>query len=792
MMARAARAAMGLLALSLLWGCAARWRDTDLPWSATGAERLAVFATVYLALAGLAWRIAPRRWTAVLSVCGLAYAAWWVGPVAVGATLLFALAAYLAGRRLTGRDDLLAWIVGVGFYSWVAGLLAFLPVNRPWLHAALHLLPVLADWREAGRLFRRLTAPAHAGPGWLHAAFGFVLLAHLLVALKPEAGPDALAMHLVVPATVAWRGLWPFDVREFLWAVMPMGANWTFTTVYLTGGESACRLLNFGFFLALLAQTAATAARLANPRQAALATLLLATTPLTQLVTGSLYVENYWALMLLGMIEAGWRAREGGDWRIFAWLTGCALAAKTGSLPLVPAALAMFAPPRRAWVSVAAWCTVAGGVPYLNAWWRTGNPVFPFANSLFRSPLFDPRPLADARFTEGLSWDTLYRLTFSTSSYFEGSDGAFGFHWLVLVMPAAVGWAAAIRRGSPARRPTPAAHGLGVALGAIAIYVGVTFAWQANVRYLYPVLPLASGLVASSLALLPARVASWCAAVLAALNFAFLPASGWLHRDFALHPGAPAQQWRAYRDRMAPTRGLIDWLNQNRAGEPAAFLAGNSVAGLRAPAYSNSWHSPVLESRLREAGSAEEIAVCLRQLGVRRAVAPESPLRLNTPALREFAARYLEAEFRHADWEVAAVRNEPRPLPAITLEPGGYDDAHPAFRYRGPWLHDTQSPGASGGTLTYSGHPGARLTFCFRGRRLVYVFTRAPNRGIASLWLDGRKTGEVDLYNPEVRWQQRMEVNFQEGLHKAEIRVENRTHKLATGFHVDVDRWEIK
>jgi hypothetical protein len=791
MSARAARAALGLLALSLLWGCAARWRDTSLPWTATGAERLAVFAAAYVALAGLAWRIAPRRWTAILTVCGLAYAAWWVGVGALAAVLLFALAAYLAGRRLTGREDLLAWIVGVGCYSWLAGVLAFLPVNGPWLHAALHLVPVLADWRAAGRLMRRLAAPAHAGPGWLHPAFGFVLLAHLLVVLKPEAGPDALSMHLVVPATVDWRGFWPFDVREFLWAVMPMGANWAFTTVYLIGGEAACRLLNYGFFLALLAQTSATAARLASPRHAALATLLLATTPLTQLVTGSLYVENYWALMLLGMIEAGWRAREGGDWRIFAWLAGCALAAKTGSLPLVLAALAMFAPPRRAWVSVAACCTVTGSGPYLNAWWRTGNPVFPFANTLFRSPLFDPRPLVDARFTEGLTWDTLYRLTFSTSRYFEGSDGAFGFHWLVLVVPAAVGSAAAKwRRSGPGRDVS--ARGLGVPLAAIAVCVGVIFAWQANVRYLYPVLPLASALVACSLALLPARAASWCAGGLAALNFAFLPASGWLHRDFALHPGARAEEWRAYRDRMAPTRALIDWLNQNRAGEPAAFLAGNSVAGLRAPAYSNSWHSPALERRLREAGSAEEIAAGLRQLGVRRAVTPESALLLNTPALRQFAARYLRAEFQHAGWEVAAVRNQPLPLPAVTLEPGSYDDAHPAFHYRGPWLHDTHAPGASGGTLTYSGHPGARLTFRFQGRRLVYVFTRAPNRGIASVWLDGRNLGEIDLYSPEVRWRQKAEFTFPEGLHEAEIRIEKRTHRLAAGFHVDVDRWEIE
>lgn len=790
-MTDAGRWARGLLALSLP-GTAAAWtRGTDLPWSAAGAERLAVFAAVYLTLAGLAWRVSPQRWTAFLSACGLAYAAWWMGLAAVGAVLLFALAAYLAGRWLTGRDDLLAWIVGIGVYSWVTGLLAFLPVNRPWLHGALHVLPVLIDWRDAVRLFRRLTAAAGAGPGFLQAAFGFVLLAHLLVVLKPEAGPDALSMHLVVPAAVGWRGQWPFDVSEFLWAVMPMGANWAFTTVYLTGGEGACRLLNFGFFLALLAQTASTAARVAGSRQAALATLLLATTPLTQLVTGSLYVENYWALVLLGMMEAGWRAREGGDWRAFGWLAGCALAAKAGSLPLVLAALLMFAPPRRAWTRVAALCATGGAVPYLNAWWRTGNPLFPFANDLFRSPLFDPRPLADARFTEGLAWDTLYQLTFATSRYFEGRDGAFGFHWLPLVIVALSGWAAARWRRSPARRGTRA-RGLGVLLGATAVYVAVTFSWQANVRYLYPVLPLASGLTAWSLALLPVRAASWCAGGLAVLNFIFLPASGWLHGDFALNPGARTEEWTAYRDRMAPTRGLIDWLNQTHPGQPVAWMAGNAVAGVQAPVYTNSWHSPLLDSRLREAGSGEEIAACLGQLEVRLAIVPESPMLLNTAALREFAARYLQADFRRAGWQVATVRRTPLPLPAITLRPGSYEDAHPAFRYRGPWLHDTQAPGASEGTLTYSGHPGAEITFRLQGRRLVYVFARAPNRGIASVWLDGRRIGEVDQYGPRVQWQQRVEFIFPDGPHEARVRVEKKTHPQATGSHVDTDRWDVE
>ena len=128
----------------------------------------------------------------------------------------------------------------------------------------------------------------------------FVLLLHWLAALAPEAGPDALAMHLMVPSSVARLHQWSFDVTSHLWAVAPMGADWCFTLAYMLDGEAAARLLNLVFLLAIVALLFAIIRKWLPAAPALLLVALFAATPLVQLVTGSLFVENFWALLGLG------------------------------------------------------------------------------------------------------------------------------------------------------------------------------------------------------------------------------------------------------------------------------------------------------------------------------------------------------------------------------------------------------------------------------------------------------------------------------------------------------------
>ena len=130
--------------------------------------------------------------------------------------------------------------------------------------------------------------------------------------LKPEASADGLSMHLAIPANIAANHAMTFDPGRYVWAVMPMGADFTYSIVYLLGGEMASRLLNFTILLVLLGLLYAALRRWVSPGLAWLLVTLFATTPMVQLVTGSLFVENLLAAMIFGAMMAIWSFGESG------------------------------------------------------------------------------------------------------------------------------------------------------------------------------------------------------------------------------------------------------------------------------------------------------------------------------------------------------------------------------------------------------------------------------------------------------------------------------------------------
>src|SRR5205807_10375588 len=80
----------------------------------------------------------------------------------------------------------------------------------------------------------------------------FLFTIHWFAMLKPEASADGLAMHLAIPMNIAQHHVLTYEPVRFIWAVMPMGSDFTYTIVYLLGGEHAARLLNLVLLVILL------------------------------------------------------------------------------------------------------------------------------------------------------------------------------------------------------------------------------------------------------------------------------------------------------------------------------------------------------------------------------------------------------------------------------------------------------------------------------------------------------------------------------------------------------------
>jgi hypothetical protein len=605
----------------------------------------------------------------------------------------------------------------------------------------------------------------------------------LLVALKPEISSDGLSMHLALPAAVADQGYWPFDHTHTIWSLMPAGADALYTGVYLLGGEAAAKLLNFAFLAITCTLLVQAARRWVLPVNAYLCAALFASTPLVQLVTGSLFVENVWTALLLGavlaLIEYGELA-DPRDLRTAGALTGAAAAVKLVAVAFaVPLTILSLLALRRtkdwnAGFIAAAAALLLAVPPYAFAYAKSGNPVFPFANALFRSPDYDAsKSFVDRRYADARpSVAAPYEMTFRSEIWVEGQGGSAGFQYFLLLLPAAL----LTRRRNQAIVVTVCAAGTAILVLA-----------APNLRYAYAAMPLAS----LAIAWLPLRAIAACGLI--ALNLWFLPSSGYYNPDFALFRKSDVEAFIAEK---APVRILIGRLNRDAPGEPVAFFSTDATAGLRATPYTDTWHNEHYWERIRNLPDAAAIATDLRSRGIRHVIAPASR-EASFEVIRAFLRRWLDAEPDGAVGPLALyrLRDSEIPIPKDTrpLGPGTHDDAEPRIEYSGAWLHDKQFSEPVGQTLSYSDQKGDRLKLTFEGRAIAYVYTRASNRGIGEVLIDGRLNRTVNQFAAETAWQASTRIGgLSAGPHTFELRVTGRKDRRSSGSFVDLDAVRVE
>ena len=740
---------MSLVRWLLLVVCAAlvlhglvAWRLFEQEvWEPAGLSRLVWFSALILAptlMVGL-WR--PR----------------WLWP----ATLL------------TAGDAAFAFTAALAALAFLVSLLAHFPVNVPALYFALWLAPLAAAWRFGSR---RPAPPESKVEGLAAGVLITVLALHAVTVFKPEVGGDGLAMHLVILARLKAHGLWSFDVSRFTWAVMPMGGDWALALGYMAGGELGARLLNFGFLVLTVMLLNAELRRRLPGWTAYLCLAAYVSAPLLQLTTGCLFAENWNALLIVAAFVAVRRFWDSRGWPhavLAGLLCGMALQTKFGGIALAVILLAALGLNRFA-AAAAGLALVVGCVPYVEAWLRTGNPVFPFLNHLFRSPLYDAaQPLRDVRFAQPLGWRTLYDLTFQSPLFLECQRGAFGFLAL-LTLPFAV---ASLGRTSP--RAAWLALLLSVAGGAVLL------ASAPNLRYLAP--PLAIFILLLGYALAGARAdqprlfttAVALVALLVPLQVYFLASSNWYHKD--LFPLNAAER-AAYLARSAPGRVLAEGLGN----ATVVWLEEAPIGEFTGRAYTNTWHSNRVYWRLQEVGSAADLAACLLSLGAQYVIAPDpaSLARFTTVHAPTYLAQHTVVVKRLSGW-VLAKPAPGRERPIEYAGPGAYDELGACTQFEGPWTRGIQFAGAYRDTLAYSDRAGAAVSVRFTGDAVTLLYSRAFNRGKAAVLIDGRPYAELSQWSRTIGWQTRAHYRgLGPGAHTLTLRV------LGGGF-IDLDGFTV-
>lgn len=129
--------------------------------------------------------------------------------------------------------------------------------------------------------------------------------------------------------------------------------------------------------------------------------------------------------------------------------------------------------------------------------------------------------------------------------------------------------------------------------------------------------------------------------------------------------------------------------------------------------------------------------------------------------------------------------------PPLDIHPvqvtGTFDDISEDIRYTGAWTHGSYQTAANG-TVSFSKDPGAVARLPFEGNEITWVYTKAFNRGVAEVKLDGITRGLIDLYSPKIEWQARKTFGpLTPGKHTFEVIVTGRKDAAATDRYVDVD-----
>ena len=549
----------------------------------------------------------------------------------------FVLACFILGSSIlsvlqidkNNESAITRFLIGAGAYGTTAGLMAHFPINYPGVYGIALAIPVIFGWRllteTACSLYTLAKQPSKFS--WLDRAIMLIALVHFCVALMPEVGHDALATHLFIPAHLAYRHEWGFDVTTYVWAVMPMMGDWLFSIGYMLAGETAARMINVGFIFILswLVRDMVLWAG-GNAIGSRWAVLLFLTIPLTFTESSSLFIESVWAAFLLAGSLSVLKVLYADvnhkiNLPVPGLLLGSALAAKAVTFTMLPALLLMFIWKQRIWFKINLFRNIIlglllfiliGAIPYITAWYITGNPVFPFFNGYFQAPQYPAVNFsAPPIFEQGVSWDTIYRITFESGRYLESNPGAAGFQWLLLLLPALIMFIVKWNRR-----------------GLLLLFIGIlplvlAFQETAYLRYVFPSFAIFSAAIGVLLATvfsskpdLLYRFVLVITISAISLNMLFFR-SGTYYGTIALKPLLSDEGRSQYLLHKLPIRNAVELVNKlNNNVSPVAVFSSPLTAGLVADGLYPNWYNNGFQSLVQNASTTSSIAELLLQKGV--------------------------------------------------------------------------------------------------------------------------------------------------------------------------------
>jgi hypothetical protein len=436
----------------------------------------------------------------------------------VTSVALLAFTAAVIGRRVTFGSQWflkseIAMHIAVG-YSILIGILqitAHFPINTRGLFTLASFALLILLHRETTSLsadiFEWLRKPFEANSVAFVLPVGVALCMLLYVAM-PETHSDALILNLGMAHQMQVSGMWSFATERYAWAAWPKGAAWLQSAHYLLGAEAGARLFNWFTLIVTSLLVYRESLRLAFcTSSTSMSIALFLSTPVAFWCAFVLFDDAVFGLLVTAAIIAAVNSSTIFTPRgVFVTLLLCsaAMATKITGLVIMPViAFVYFL--RFVLNRAAIWRRLTGRnfiryiwtllpilaigvIPYLVAYVKTGNPVLPLYNDIFKSENFPVERFQDLRWNAPLGWDAVFKMAANTSEFMEGGNWTFGVQHALFLIPVAV--EIFLRRKNIAILQ----YGLAIVVCFILIFFQARYA-----RYLYPIFPVYTILLASFL-----------------------------------------------------------------------------------------------------------------------------------------------------------------------------------------------------------------------------------------------------------------------------------------------------
>lgn len=539
--------------------------------------------------------------------------------------------ALMTGQQKLDSALIFSILVGLSLVGMLVSAMSFLPIGYPGVYLLLVMVPYVIFTKDIIKLLKK---PPNliSSSSIVDAGLVTITTYYLMIALMPEIGHDALAMHLFVPSLMESAHYWSRDVENYSWAVMPMLGDWVYSVAYMIGGEKSVRFTNFLAILLFSWLSGVIASWACDDNKVIKITaLFILCMPIIFAENSSSFIDSIWAVLVLGSVLLVLQVNEKNYVNkifLFTIISAGALSAKATSISLIfiLTLLLFLRVLKFAKISKLKWMLCAstlilifGFSPYIYSWYLTGNPVFPFFNGVFKShffPIYNFQPPFQPSL---LTPYEIYRMTFFSQEYIEGKFGATGFQ-LISLLPVAI--AAAI-----VAKNTKAVVVMSLGL----LFITITFLSTGYIRYILPSFGIIVGgifgalnskniLVNKKLKL----VFNFLIILTIILNLIFLKAAT-NYGDFKFGAVVSKDGRKDYLYHHQPIRLAVDFVNSININHSAtAFFSSPLAAGLTADALHPNWYNSNFSEEITNAISVSKLLNVLLKYKVKYIIFDEN------------------------------------------------------------------------------------------------------------------------------------------------------------------------